>query len=370
MFSRNATPSAEETVWEVSVSPANRARLVDRLRQDLGHRLGQSPDTRTFAWETPLGIVNARLVTGAYRPGLPIRFSFAEPTTSPGRNGSRADGDCPLPRIALPDHRIAQKTEGLVGLNEPIQEILAHFRFRWDMDLQSQRTNGLAVPTEVQRYFAGSSCLFVLAGRPGTGKTATAEGAVDQYCREAGVAGTIVKVTTAVRGQGLVGQFSQQVHKAFETARRLPEDELKVLLLDEADALASRRSAQQQHQEDKAATSSILQAVDGAASTNRFAILMTTNLVEDLDPAILRRATVIYFYPPSPKERGILLCRWLGPIRPRDLKKAVSASDGMTGADIERALARAWIWSYSAGELLDIPTAIRCLTSAARTEDV
>jgi hypothetical protein len=308
-------------------------------------------------------------VNGAYRPGSPIRFSFAS-STGASRNATATDGDCPLPKITLPDARIGTKTDGLVGLDVAIQEILAHFRCRWDRELGPYRTYGSAMPPEVERYFAGSSCLFVLAGRPGTGKTVTVEGAADQYCREAGITGTIVKVTTAMRGHGLVGQFGQQVHKAFDTARRLPEDELKVLQLDEADALVSSRSAQQQHQEDKAGTNSILQAVDGGAGTNRFAVFMTTNLLEDLDPAILRRATVIQFYPPSPDERRILLSRWLGSVRPRDLKKAVNASDGMTGADIERALSRAWIWSYSAGEMLDAPTAIRCLASAERTEDV
>lgn len=369
MFNRNAAQVAEGTVWEVAVSPANRVGLADRLREDLGCRLRQSPDTRTFDWETPLGKVHVRLVTGAYRPGSPIRFSFA-PTAGASRNGSGTDGDCPLPKITLPDPRIGTKTDGLVGLDDAIQEILAHFRCRWDRELGASHINGSALPPEVQRYFADSSCLFVLTGRPGTGKTVTVQGAADRYCREAGIAGTIVKVTTAVRGQGLVGQFSQQVHKAFEAARRLPEDELKVLLLDEADALASRRSDSQQHQEDRAGVSSILQAADGVAGTNRFAVLMTTNLLDDLDPAILRRATVIQFYPPSPEERRILLSRWLGSVRPRELKKAVNASEGMTGADIERALSRAWIWSYSAGEMLDTPTAIRCLASAERTEDV
>jgi len=70
-----------------------------------------------------------------------------------------------------------------------------------------------------------------------------------------------------------------------------------VLLIDEADALAQSRELGQMHHEDRAGVNALIRGVDDLASGNLPAIVvMCTNRLDALDPAVRRRAAVTFTF--------------------------------------------------------------------------
>lgn len=143
--------------------------------------------------------------------------------------------------------------------------------------------------------------LVLLEGDVGTGKTALAETIGDALARRADAQRTrrvhLLKINTQVRGSGLVGEMSDLIVQAFaqaEARARSLNGEPMLLLLDEADALASSRDAQQMHHEDKAGLNTILQRLDNLRPTRLpIAVLFITNRPASLDPAVRRRAALV-----------------------------------------------------------------------------
>lgn len=88
-----------------------------------------------------------------------------------------------------------------------------------------------------------------------------------------------------------------------------------VLLIDEADALAQSRNLSQMHHEDRAGVNALIRGIDHIGVGNRPAIVvLCTNRVEALDPAIVRRAAdIFHFKRPNLEQRTkVLSCRLEG----------------------------------------------------------
>ena len=82
-----------------------------------------------------------------------------------------------------------------------------------------------------------------------------------------------------------------------------------VLLIDEADALAQSRELAQMHHEDRAGVNALIRGVDDLATGNLPAIIvMCTNRLEALDPAVRRRAAATFtFKRPNEEQRLAVL---------------------------------------------------------------
>jgi AAA+ superfamily predicted ATPase len=82
-----------------------------------------------------------------------------------------------------------------------------------------------------------------------------------------------------------------------------------VLLIDEADALAQSRESSQMHHEDRAGVNALIRGVDRLASSKiPTAVIMCTNRLSALDPAIKRRAAdILYFDRPNFLQRNEVL---------------------------------------------------------------
>jgi AAA+ superfamily predicted ATPase len=82
-----------------------------------------------------------------------------------------------------------------------------------------------------------------------------------------------------------------------------------VLLVDEADALAQSRELGQMHHEDRAGVNALIRGVDDLATGNLPAIvIMCTNRLDALDPAVRRRAAAIFaFARPNEAQREAFL---------------------------------------------------------------
>ncbi|WP_099864906.1 AAA family ATPase [Pararhizobium haloflavum] len=167
--------------------------------------------------------------------------------------------------------------------------------------------------------------LVVLAGDVGSGKTELAETIGDAVARQEQIDITLLPLSLSTRGQGRVGEMTQLISAAFDytvaEATKLKSASGKargaiILLVDEADALAESREATQMHHEDKAGVNAFIRGIDRLANAKLpAALLMCTNRISALDPAVRRRAAdVLSFERPADEQRRFVLASRLEPI--------------------------------------------------------
>jgi len=167
--------------------------------------------------------------------------------------------------------------------------------------------------------------LVVLAGDVGSGKTELAETIGDAVARQEKIDITLLPLSLSTRGQGRVGEMTQLLTAAFDftvaEATKLKSTTGKargavMLLVDEADALAQSREAAQMHHEDRAGVNAFIRGIDRIANAKLpAAVLMCTNRLNALDPAVRRRAAdVLSFARPGVEQRRFVLQSRLEPI--------------------------------------------------------
>ena len=186
--------------------------------------------------------------------------------------------------------------------------------------------------------------LVVLAGDVGSGKTELAETIGDAVARQEDIDINLFPLSLASRGQGRVGEMTQLVSSAFEYTL-LQAQKLKstsgtnrgavLLLVDEADALAQSRESAQMHHEDRAGVNAFIRGIDRlAASRVPAAVIMCTNRLNALDPAVKRRAAeIMSFTRPDAEQRRFVLELRLQPLgmsgeELNDLVEATGPRDG------------------------------------------
>ena len=145
--------------------------------------------------------------------------------------------------------------------------------------------------------------LVVLAGDVGSGKSELAESIGDAVARQENIEITLFPLSLTTRGQGRVGEMTQLLSAAFDytfdEARKLKVNAGRargaiILLVDEADALAQSREAAQMHHEDRAGVNAFIRGIDRIANGRLpVAVIMCTNRLNSLDPAVRRRAADI-----------------------------------------------------------------------------
>lgn len=165
--------------------------------------------------------------------------------------------------------------------------------------------------------------LVVLSGDVGSGKTELAETIGDKVARQEDIDITLLPLSLSSRGQGRVGEMTQLVSAAFEhsfneaskfkSAKGAARGGV-ILLVDEADALAQSRESDQMHHEDRAGVNAFIRGIDRLANGGLPAVvLMCTNRLSALDPAVRRRAAdILVFERPNAEQRYEILLRCLG----------------------------------------------------------
>ena len=147
--------------------------------------------------------------------------------------------------------------------------------------------------------------LFLFSGDVGTGKTVTAECVANRLTSDMRKDGFLLKLSTRVRGKGLHGEMSQLIQNAFENlTTQAGKKRLAFLLIDEADSIASLRSTEQMHQEEKAAVNTLIQKIDEIRQIGgRAVVFLCTNRANVIDQAVMRRAALhIKFHRPDKKQ--------------------------------------------------------------------
>jgi AAA+ superfamily predicted ATPase len=187
--------------------------------------------------------------------------------------------------------------------------------------------------------------LIVLAGDVGSGKTELAETIGDAVARQEDIDITLLPISLSTRGQGRVGEMTQLITTAFdmvaEQAKKLKSSSGKargalILLIDEADAIAQSREAAQMHHEDRAGVNALIRGIDLIANERLpAAVIMCTNRLNALDPAVRRRAAdILTFSRPTEEQRRNVLSERLGAlgIEGKQLEALVDATGPKHGA--------------------------------------
>src|SRR5215210_1026095 len=144
-----------------------------------------------------------------------------------------------------------------------------------------------------QRHPTGLSLAFNFAGPSGTGKT---------ICAEA-IAHTLGRRLLIVRYAELESMWMGETPKNVAAVFRLAREQRAVLLFDEADAIASRRSTSVQHgfqREGNVIVNVLLQELEAFAGV----VIFATNMAANFDPAFERRIRChVLFDMPGVEER-------------------------------------------------------------------
>jgi SpoVK/Ycf46/Vps4 family AAA+-type ATPase len=144
-----------------------------------------------------------------------------------------------------------------------------------------------------ERHATGLGLVFNFAGPPGTGKT---------ICAEA-IARTLGRPLLVVRYAELTSMWMGETAKNVAGVFRVAREERAVLLFDEADAIASRRSSSPDHsfqRETNAVVNVLLQEIEAFSGV----VILATNLASNFDPAFERRIrTHVLFEMPGVDER-------------------------------------------------------------------
>jgi SpoVK/Ycf46/Vps4 family AAA+-type ATPase len=210
--------------------------------------------------------------------------------------------------MPLPDDELAARSRRLLGFDTRYARVRDHLRLM----LSSAELVGWN-----KKYHGGhlGLCdlvseqypLAIFHGDVGTGKTAMAECIANRLVTEARVQDSVLfKLSNRVRGRGRVGEMGTGVSDAFgRVVHAAGKGKRAILLIDEGDSLGASRSQEHSHHEDKVAVNSLIQSIDDLRRlSGRILVVLCTNRISAIDPALLRRAAIIeHFSRPDDKER-------------------------------------------------------------------
>lgn len=248
--------------------------------------------------------------------------------------------------LNFPDSDAQQRYASLVGVEEVKQRLLSEALILLDhnyVNTWSERHYGSVI--RAAEELSTRPPLIILAGDVGTGKTELAETFVDAVARSMRVEGTLYALSLAARGEGAVGLMSTLLGTAFKTvadelrlgyrAGRLSK--ISVLLVDEGDALAQSRELAQMHHEDRAGVNSLIKGIDGLRRDNLpVLVILCTNRLSALDPAVRRRAAyIVTLKRPNEVQRRTLLSSLLEEVtlNEHELNHLVTLTGPVDGRD-------------------------------------
>jgi cell division protease FtsH len=170
---------------------------------------------------------------------------------------------------------------------------------------------------------------ILLHGPPGTGKTLLAKA----VAHESGA--QFFAQSAAAFVEMFAGLGAARIRKLFAVAR---EHEPAIIFIDELDAVGGRRGADISGEKDQT-LNQLLVEMDGFASRGRLVVIAASNLLEKLDPALLRPGRFdrqVFVAPPDVKGReGILRVHTRNkPLHDVDLALIAQQTSGLTGADL------------------------------------
>lgn len=218
----------------------------------------------------------------------------------------------------FPDTDVKRRYDSLVGLDAVKDRLTKEAMMRLQpSSLEDWSQQHFRDSLPALKFFQRRPPLFILAGDVGTGKTELAETFGDVVARMAGIPILLHSLSLTARGTGAVGEMTRLISAAFgivkSQAASVADGEAAaaghILLIDEADALAQSRESAQMHHEDRAGVNALIRGIDDLAEGRRpVLVVMCTNRLSALDPAVMRRAAATFeFTRPNAEQRRVVL---------------------------------------------------------------
>lgn len=250
-------------------------------------------------------------------------------------------------RIVLPNGDADERLTRLVGMERPIERLSSILdRLLFPARFDEWRKSYHPSASVIFNYMKNRHPLILIGGDVGTGKTELSETIGSRVARNNNLEITLFPMSLSARGSGLVGEMTKLISFAFHHIERECQHIAKVkgvyqsgiiMLLDEADALAQSREEGQMHHEDRAGVNSLIRGIDSLNRQNfPVAIIMCTNRLSAIDPAIKRRATEVFsFHRPNQSMRQRILRSALREINFTDqqIDKIVELTGKQAGRD-------------------------------------
>ena len=197
--------------------------------------------------------------------------------------------------------------ESLIGIDKQKDELTATLSFLFDKDriTKWQKVHHAKGLPFVERIVSEMP-LVILSGEVGCGKSALANTVGTPVAKRLDTLLTCFETPSDVRGGGRVGELSARVTSAFQQAKaKLRANECGLIIIDEADDLATSRSQNQAHHEDRAGLNVLVKQIDSISREKvNLVVLLVTNRLAVLDPAIIRRASLsLVFKRPNDEDR-------------------------------------------------------------------
>lgn len=243
--------------------------------------------------------------------------------------------------ITYPDPDMKDRLDLLVGLDDYKNQISKLLGILINPDgIRKWQAKYHPEATQAIDYILRRPPLLVLEGDVGCGKTELATTIGDRVARQEKINLTLLPLSLMTRGRGLVGEMTQLLSKAFEDtierAKKLKSSSggargAVILLIDEADSLSTSRNSSQMHHEDKVGVNTVIRGLDQMGNARLpTAVIMCTNRIGALDPAVKRRAAEIFrFDRPDELQRRTALEK---PLKSLGLnKKAIDQVVKITG---------------------------------------
>jgi SpoVK/Ycf46/Vps4 family AAA+-type ATPase len=146
--------------------------------------------------------------------------------------------------------------------------------------------------------------LIILEGDVGCGKTVLAHAISTPLGKLIDKRVFCFETPSNIRGVGRVGEISNRITEAFTQAKnKVKGNDIGILIIDEADDLATDREQNQAHHEDRAGLNVLIKQIDSIGrEKSNLAVILITNRLKALDPAVVRRATQIVRFERPNKE--------------------------------------------------------------------
>lgn len=174
----------------------------------------------------------------------------------------------------------------------------------------------------------------ILYGAPGTGKTLLAKAVANQ------TSATFLRVVGSELIQKYAGEGPKLVRELFKTAA---EHAPTIIFIDEIDAIGYKRfdSSSGGEKEIQRTMLELLNQLDGFDNRSDVKVIMATNKIETLDPALIRPGRIdrkIEFPNPDEKTKKKIFQIHTGRMNLSDnvhIAEFVNAKDELSGADIK-----------------------------------
>jgi cell division protease FtsH len=185
---------------------------------------------------------------------------------------------------------------------------------------------------------------ILLHGPPGTGKTLLAKA----VAHESGARFFAQSAASFV--EMFAGLGAARIRRLFAIARK---HEPAIIFIDELDAVGGRRGMDISGEKDQT-LNQLLVEMDGFAASGRVVVIAASNLLDKLDPALLRPGRFdrqVFVAPPDVRGRqGVLGVHTRGkPLGKVDLGLVAQQTSGLTGADLANICNEAAIFATRRG---------------------